>query len=472
MLPSIPNGMSQSYATAKARIDAVNGLSVSTCGVSLSGLRSLVDASEQANKVKMTSFADNFSDMKLYAAASGMEEDFEAKRTVGGICWLLKDLTSGEFLQELLDAIGDVEDAVRNGLCAQLGSLINAAQNALSAFDELLDGASRVNSSLSQLGKDIMERVSKIMMMIGGALDSFTPFSDCFEAAAVHSPSVGESYDVATDLAADLKSGTVPRSQLPFKIRENTRKQNAFGSSVTAAQNQMPIGRSRNTLEEYMTKYDDKQQTEDNKGADGGLGNVGNETPDLLVDPTVEHNYEVAKWLPRLATWQWNDNNSVAISVHSPMQKGIMEYDDLSRTTWKGHFKFNIASEATHRRAAGLVLGTLENGNYIGVVKRGTTGLSIFEFEPSTLNTPVTYEPATDHGSGQVFETWADTKAVEMRLIADDTFFTVYSADLEDTSKFDMLQIARADLVTQNVGFIALGQGISFHIVERVDESY
>ena len=156
------------------------------------------------------------------------------------------------------------------------------------------------------------------------------------------------------------------------------------------------------------------------------------------------------------------------------MQKGILEYEDLSRTTWQGHLNFNIASQATHRYAAGLVLGTLANGNYVGIVKRGTTGLALFEFEPNTLNTPITYEPETDHGSEQVFETWADTKAVAMRLVADDTYFTVYAADIDDTAdtnKFDMLQVPRATLTTQNVGFIALGQGIAFHIVERTDNT-
>ncbi len=98
-------------------------------------------------------------------------------------------------------------------------------------------------------------------------------------------------------------------------------------------------------------------------------------------------------------------------------------------------------------------------------------GLALFEFEPKTLNSPIAYDPATDHGSGHVFETWADTKAVEMRLVADDTYFTVYAADVEDTSKFDMLQVSRSSLVTQNVGFIALGQGIAFHIVGREDDT-
>tara|TARA_B100000700_G_scaffold311500_2_gene393624 strand:+ start:86906 stop:88333 length:1428 start_codon:yes stop_codon:yes gene_type:complete len=474
MLPSIPNGMAQSYATAKAKLDSINNLSVSTCGVSLSSLRNMVAASEQANSLKMTTFADQFSDMKLYSAASGMEEDAEAKRTIGGVGRLLKDITSGKFSQELLDSIDSIEGAVRNGQCALLSGLISAARSALDFFDELVDGTSRVNDGLSQLGKDIMEKVSKIMMMIGGALEGFTPFSDCFEVAAVHSPSVGESYNIATDLAADLRSGTVPKARLPLKIRENTRKQNLFSERVIAAQDQMPIGRSRDTLEDYMAAYEVQQKEEDDKNADGGLGNVGTETPDPIVDPVVEHDYESDKWTPRLAEWQWNDNNSVAISLRSRMQKGILEYEDLSRTTWQGHLNFNIASQATHRYAAGLVLGTLANGNYVGIVKRGTTGLALFEFEPNTLNTPITYEPETDHGSEQVFETWADTKAVAMRLVADDTYFTVYAADIDDTAdtnKFDMLQVPRATLTTQNVGFIALGQGIAFHIVERTDNT-
>ena len=61
-----------------------------------------------------------------------------------------------------------------------------------------------------------------------------------------------------------------------------------------------------------------------------------------------------------------------------------------------------------------------------------------------------------------------------MRLVADDTYFTVYAADIDDTAdtnKFDMLQVPRATLTTQNVGFIALGQGIAFHIVERTDNT-
>lgn len=470
MLPSIPNGMAQGYATAKAKLQSIAGLSESNCGVSLANLQERVEVSERANALKMTVFADQFSDMKLYSAAAGMEEDAEAKRTIGGVCGLLKDITSGALMKELLDAVDNLEDGVRGSQCSLLGSLIQAVIDALSDLDELLDGATKVNDSLSQLAKDIMTKVSKIMMMIGGALDTFSPFSDCFEAAAVHSPSIGESYDIATDLAADLKSGTIPRSQIPFKIRESTRKQHTFSTSISSAQNQMPIGKSRTTFESYMSAYSVKQQQADDQSLGGGLGNVGNSEPDALVDPTVSYNYEADRWTPRLAEWQWRDNNSVAITVRSPMQRGVIEYEDLSRPSWRGNLTFNMASEATHRYAAGLVLGKLSNGNYIGVVKRGTTGLALFEFEPKTLNSPVTYDPATDHGSGHVFETWADTKAVEMRLVADDTYFTVYAADVEDTSKFDMLQVARSSLVTQNVGFIALGQGIAFHIVEREDD--
>ena len=170
MLPSIPNGMAQSYATAKAKLNAINQLSVSRCGVSLSSLSNLITASEQANALSMSTFADQFSDMKLYTAAAGMEEDYEAKRTIGGVCGLLKDITSGEFMQELLDAVDGIEEAVMNGQCHLLSGLINAASVALAAFDELLDGASRVNDSLSQLAKDIMEKVSKIMMMIARLL--------------------------------------------------------------------------------------------------------------------------------------------------------------------------------------------------------------------------------------------------------------------------------------------------------------
>ncbi|MDK1290218.1 hypothetical protein [Pseudoalteromonas umbrosa] len=471
MLPSIPNGMSQSYAAARGTLTAINNSSVATCGMSLTELERSVSQSENSNTLSMSEFAEQFSDMKIFSVAAGLEEDFTAKSLIGGVCGLMKDITSGALLQEFLDAINAIERAIMDRACDQLAQLIAAATEALSVFDELVAGIAAVAKSIAQLAQDIMNKVSKVMMMIGSVLEHFTMFSDCFEAAAVHNPDVAQAYDLATDLAADLKAGTIPRGQLPFAIREQTRKQNQFATRINEAKEKMPQGASRDKLEEYMARYDEKQQSEDDKLNDGGLGNVGNDTPDATVDPVVDHDYEADTWFARQATWQWQDNNSVAISVDSPMERGVIEHDALSRTSWQGELAFNIASEATHRFAAGMILGTLENGNYLCILKRGTSGLARFEFAPNTLLAPSGYEPETDHSSEQVFQTWAETKGVAMRLVADDTFFTVHAADIDVPDKFDTLQIARAQLKTQNVGFISLGKGIAFHIVSRSDEA-
>lgn len=463
-MTALPNGLLQSYNTALTKLSPLQAMAEARSNEGVSNvysLRSAVSSGSTAAQSQMTIFAAGFKDMKTYAMASCASEDLDVDNVIGGTCSLLKACANGKILNDLISRVDQLAQALITGTVEAVNALISQlysdAENALS----LVTTISEFTRWLSEHFRYQMDSFAKFLMLAGNNLNGVVnALTDCFAAASIYDPESATMFNVASALSADLASGTLPVKDAQAALRSRLRTENNFSGKITSNINDMSSSFGRDALRGSVETYKQAKNTPVEKPT----------PPSEYIDPISTYRFDEDNWDNQIAEWAWQDNNTVQIDPITSLRKeGILVYNAISNAQWQGTLVVNLQSLSTGRKAAGLVLGRNANGQRVGVVKRGTTGLGLFTFEQDSLVVPTNYTPIEDHTSGLSFDAWIDITGVQLRLMADETHFTITAQEFGTTDPVDLLQVVRADLAMIEIGLITLDEEMKFHFQLRED---
>lgn len=464
-LAPLPNGAAQTFTSARQRVGVIVTEAQDRCGHDLSSLATAVSSAEGTVLSALSSFGASFTEIKTYATASSATDVQDVDEFVGGLCRLMREAADGTLFVGLLDAILDLEDTlgINGGLpnCSLVHTLRDAVDAVLSELSGLVSSLNVVANQLKTLLTNLTQRISQLMMMVGGEMGILNAMTDCFAAAAVYNSDVAKMYNTVDMLQTGLSDGTISNNQLAFFLKTQAREHISFDSGMAAIKS----GLTATALEEAISGYVAAKAARNAPAPEAPA-----EPETGYTDLPPAYDFSADRWIERVSDWEWQDTNSLQLAATTPRDDGVVLYDDISRPNWQGTLDIVLQSLEDHRRAAGLILGRNAEGQFFGILKRGSNGLGTYVFDTTTLETPVGYEPSEDHSSAQTFDAWIDIPGVELKLVADDTYLTVMAREVQSDVAYDMLQVARADLATIEIGLITLGEGMQFHLRNRTDD--
>ncbi|TMP46323.1 hypothetical protein CWB96_00380 [Pseudoalteromonas citrea] len=456
----LTDGITHSLSDIGTKITSSHASLSQTCGNAAAQQKSMLSSSIShsiANmRSKMEIFSTTFSGLITQTRALNLAEDPPIYYFLSGIHRVFLGFSSSHYFAEMhsqADTLSTLNQC--NDITNAYQAISNELSNHHLVLDEMITFIQQVDALLS----GAMQEYASLSMDIGHSLSSPLPtFEQGYATAAIYNDDMKRKYEVIKELKNNLQDDAITLAMIaPWtarKIRESlkiaqTIEQYAEQMSTTTKHRLYEAIELLNTEYPHDTTHNEPQT------------NPHNDQLNL--------NFSEQSWRATRAEWQWESTNTVRISNDSYYDRGVIFYNNISFETWRGTLVVHLSSAAQHGYSAGLALGYLENGELLSVIKRSKSGLSTLEINPSTLITPSNFIPTTDHSSQHVFDNWADTLGIEMKLIFREADITVMAREINSQGEWDTLTVNPSALTSINIGLIALGADITFSMQARID---
>ncbi|USD31112.1 hypothetical protein J8Z24_21625 (plasmid) [Pseudoalteromonas sp. SCSIO 43201] len=450
MTDQLPDGISQRLNELSTQVLNAHPDLQTLCDISIVNTRQqlIADINTISNDMKsqMRQLGTFYTAMSTNGRAVEVSNDEFLYQTIGGMSRLFASIANGEYFEPLrapLFELTQLSDC--NAIASQLSNIRNTLYSLKNIAQELLDFAKIVNELLSTA----MQHLAQLMMEIGQLTEPNSPFEHCFTAVATYSQDIKQNYFNIQQLQAGLEDGSIDDEDIGLWATNKARHASQLSERLIESK-QALSGPAQQKLETEIERFVANNSVQPN-------------------EPIPSVDFSSQSWRALRGEWQWLGENEVVLSDSSYYRRGYYLYNDINDPDWRGSLTVHLKSTALHRYAAGFCLGYDHEEQLISIVKRGIGGVMSVAVDQVTFNTPTNYVPLEDNSSGQSFQTWSEIEGVELKLISDDSGFSVLAREVNTDTPWDQLHFDRAEFAELELGLITFGQEIQFELISRVD---